>query len=566
MQNKSYSNIITQTQTTINPVAIYCRVSTENQEAEGTSLDTQRQRCVEYCQSHGYTVTHQLIETYSGLSLERPKLDELRQRIRNEEITGLVVYSLDRFSRDPTHGVILQEELEKHGVFLEAVTETVESTDLGKLISYIRGFAAKLEAEKLRERTVRGIKARVFDKKLPVTYRTPYGYQWDRTGKRPKLVPNGDYYTAKLIITLSLEGKSYDYIIAELKRRGILSPAGLPEWNKHTISSIIRNPVYAGQYYAFKSEVKTPKKRNGHTKRVKSSVKRLAQDQWHHIPEIEIVNPPMTLEQRALLLDQIEQRQRLSSRNANREYLLRGMIFCDTHKGKNGAPRVYHGRPKRDTYYYSCPVGGCKHPNIPGPYIEARLQQEIRTFIMVNAKKLVSSEDTKATRESLEKSLAESQNQYERNINALASLEAKQLAGEISIPEVYERTRSNLEARCNYSKKQQDSLLAQIAQLKHTENVTNDLKQFLFSVADKLISMTDKDWREIYEKLDLHIITNGELWIGVPTDAVNILTLNSIASPAPCNGLSYQQYYPIRFSLSDFNIDDLLGSKGVKHG
>jgi len=40
--------------------AIYCRVSTEGQEQEGTSLHTQ-------------------LEAWSGLSLERPKLAELRE-------------------------------------------------------------------------------------------------------------------------------------------------------------------------------------------------------------------------------------------------------------------------------------------------------------------------------------------------------------------------------------------------------------------------------------------------------------------------------------------------------
>jgi site-specific DNA recombinase len=74
-----------------------------------------------------------------------------------------VCYSLDRLSRDPVHGVIITQELEKHHVGLEAVTETVDSTEVGKLITYIRGFAAKLEAEKIKERSVRGRKACAHD-------------------------------------------------------------------------------------------------------------------------------------------------------------------------------------------------------------------------------------------------------------------------------------------------------------------------------------------------------------------------------------------------------------------
>ena len=94
--------------------AIYCRVSTDNQEQEGTSLQTQLENCLSYCQDRGYDVAYRFSEAYSGLSLERPKLDELRDLVRNDRVDLVVVYCLDRLSRDPTHGVILIQEMEKH--------------------------------------------------------------------------------------------------------------------------------------------------------------------------------------------------------------------------------------------------------------------------------------------------------------------------------------------------------------------------------------------------------------------------------------------------------------------
>jgi len=76
--------------------------------------------------------------------------------VRDEIVDVIVCYSLDRLSRDPGHGVIITQELEKHSVKLETVTEDVDSSELGKLISYIRGYASKVEAQKIRERTMRG--------------------------------------------------------------------------------------------------------------------------------------------------------------------------------------------------------------------------------------------------------------------------------------------------------------------------------------------------------------------------------------------------------------------------
>ncbi len=62
--------------------AVYCRVSTEDQEKEGTSLQTQLEACLNYCREKGYQVAYRFTEAYSGLTLERPKLNELRELVR----------------------------------------------------------------------------------------------------------------------------------------------------------------------------------------------------------------------------------------------------------------------------------------------------------------------------------------------------------------------------------------------------------------------------------------------------------------------------------------------------
>jgi site-specific DNA recombinase len=81
-------------------VIIYCRVSTKDQEEDGTSLDTQEQRCRAYAAENGWQVTAVYRETHSGAELwERPKLTELREMMRTGAVDVLLAYALDRLSR-----------------------------------------------------------------------------------------------------------------------------------------------------------------------------------------------------------------------------------------------------------------------------------------------------------------------------------------------------------------------------------------------------------------------------------------------------------------------------------
>ena len=235
--------------------AIYCRVSTDDQEKEGTSLQTQLEACVSYCNDKGYDVAYRFSEAYSGLTLERPKLNELRELVRAEAIDVLVVYCLDRLGRDPTHGVILTQELEKHGVTLEAVTETVDSTELGKLISYIRGFASKLEAEKIKERTLRGKKARLSEGKMPQgTGVGIYGYDWNKVAKRRETNLD-ESVVVREIFSRVAASESLVSIARVLNNRSVPTKGAKYNsdkrnlWHSLTIRRMIRNSSYIGNTY-----------------------------------------------------------------------------------------------------------------------------------------------------------------------------------------------------------------------------------------------------------------------------------------------------------------------------
>ena len=168
--------------------AIYVRVSSAHQEQDGTSLESQEERCRNDAAERGLTVdeTNVYREVYSGAVLhERPQLTALRQEARDGAFSAVICYAVDRLSRNQAHLYIVAEELEGTGVRLEFVTEDFEDSAVGKFIRSAKAFAAEVEREKFRERSMRGKVARVQSGKL-MHGKTPlYGYDWTDNSKRP---------------------------------------------------------------------------------------------------------------------------------------------------------------------------------------------------------------------------------------------------------------------------------------------------------------------------------------------------------------------------------------------
>ena len=259
-------------------------------------------------------MAYRFSETYSGLALDRPKLNELRELVRNDQIAIVVVYCLDRLSRDPTHGVILIQEMEKHLVTLEAVTEDIDNSELGKLISYIRGFASKLEAEKIRERTMRGRKAKAKQGQIPSGgFARLYGYDYIKVavkGGGRRVINEAEARSVSQIFRWLVEDRLSTKAIAKILQAMPAPTKTGKLWTRQTVLGIIKNPAYIGKTYAF---------RKG-----KSGDKPVTE--WIEIPG---VTPPIvdeTLFEAAQR--QLEENRNNSPRNTRRQYLLSGHLFC----------------------------------------------------------------------------------------------------------------------------------------------------------------------------------------------------------------------------------------------
>jgi len=317
-------------------------------------------------------VVNRLNETYSGLTLERPMLAELRELVRSSQLDVIVIYCLDRLSRNATHGVIIRDELDKNDVILESVTEDINTSPLGEAITYLRGTFSQIEAEKIRERTMRGKQARLKEGKLPLgTGIGVYGYSWKKeTGKRQIIDHEAD--TVRKIFSMAISGISINRMANTLNESGIRSKSG-SLWHRQTVKRLLSNPDYTGKTYF------------GRTKRVsKTRVKAQPEEEWILLPDI---TPP-------IITDEIFNQAQEALKGAklarplksHAPYLLTGFIRCS----KCGST-IFGTTLKGNYRYYKC-FGASPTPTrgriCDAGYIRS---EEVETFVWEKLVKLWSS-------------------------------------------------------------------------------------------------------------------------------------------------------------------------------
>jgi len=481
--------------------AIYCRVSTEGQEQEGTSLQTQLEACQKYCEVKGYDIAYQFSEAWSGLSLERPKLVELREVVRSESIDYVVVYSLDRFSRDPVHGVILMQELEKHGVSLEAATETVDNSEVGKLVFYIKGYAAKLDAERRRDATGRGKRALLKDGKLPQgTGIGIYGYKWLRDYK--KRIPLE--YEAKIVLRMFemvAQGNSCFKIARTLNEESIATKAG-KKWEARTVSRIVRNPAYTGITYfgmtSGKERKATPK------------------ESWHVLPNVTpaIISKELFEQAQAALARSKE----LHPGKAMHEYPLTGFAVC----GYCGSPLV--GSCLRGNYrYYHCrgtyPTASrdkmCDAKYIKADWLENVVWEKVQSvlskpeILLSEVRKQTEAEQAQVSTSNIEQEIRS----LTRKIKGYTGQERRLMSVlrlEVATPDIVLDELNQMKKEREVDERRLTSLTQTKENIDKMVDMEANLKELCARIVPDLDNCTNNDKKDAYTYLDLKVKATTE--------------------------------------------------------
>jgi site-specific DNA recombinase len=299
---------------------IYARISTQGQ-ADGASLESQIERCREYAAAHGFEVIKEISEVYSGSYLfDRPKLNEAREDIRAGIYDALIVFDIDRLSRNVPHLGILLDECTRFNTKLLFVNSDFENSPEGILLFSIKGYVSEVERLKIIERTTRGRRAKAkigtlsFKRKL-------YGYYLDEQGKRH--IFEEEAKTVRFIFEEFLSGESLRGIASKLNAQGIETPSKKKTWWANSVYVLLKNPAFCGRTTVFRQK-KESRFKDG--KRV-ISTKQTAGESQTELPQD--ITPAIISEKDFEAAQKLLVSNRKTKRGvAKTEYLLRGLITC----------------------------------------------------------------------------------------------------------------------------------------------------------------------------------------------------------------------------------------------
>lgn len=209
----------------------YCRVSTEEQAAEGFSIDGQADRLRAYAELH--ELGEVLVVTdpgWSGKNTERPGLQRVLAMVEAGHLDNVLVWRLDRLSRNLGDLILLADTFGSADVSLHSFTEKIDlSSATGRMFYNVLGSFAQFYREQLAENVTMGTERAMREGRW--CNRPPTGYDL----ADGLLTPNSDAPRVQAVFRLRAEGASHREIS---ERTGI---------HYSTVIAILGNRAYLGE-------------------------------------------------------------------------------------------------------------------------------------------------------------------------------------------------------------------------------------------------------------------------------------------------------------------------------
>ncbi len=225
--------------------AIYTRQSVER--PDSISIESQ----LEFCryETHGGPYKEYADRGYSGKNTNRPAFEEMLEDIKQNKVSRVIVYKLDRISRSILDFANMMEIFKKYNVEFVSSTERFDtSTPIGRAMLNICIVFAQLERETIQKRVTDAYYSRC-KRGFYMGGRIPYGFAKTDTvidGIKTSMYTPVPEEAEQIRLMYSLYANpenSLGDIISYFNKHGIENLRG-GMWSTARISDMLRNPVY----------------------------------------------------------------------------------------------------------------------------------------------------------------------------------------------------------------------------------------------------------------------------------------------------------------------------------
>lgn len=222
---------------------IYARYSSDNQREE--SIEGQIRECTAFAEKNDLTILkHYIDRAYSARTDHRPAFQEMIKDSDKHLFDMVIVWKLDRFSRDRYDSARYKVLLKKNNVRVVSATEVISSGADGILLeSVLEGFAEYYSAD-LAEKVTRGMTENALKCKFNGGS-MPIGYVIDEE-QHFQIDP----LTAPFVLEAFkryIEGATMKELIDFFNEKGIKNKSG-GDINYNSIQRMLNNRRYIGEY------------------------------------------------------------------------------------------------------------------------------------------------------------------------------------------------------------------------------------------------------------------------------------------------------------------------------
>ena len=236
-------------------IAIYCRVSTEEQSENGYSIDEQERLLEEWCKKMGYVIYKCYSDRgISGKNIkDRPALKELLSDAKAGKFDMVISWKINRVSRKLEDVLKIVSLLEKNNITFKSYSEPFETdTPAGRMQFQMMALIGEFERGTIAQNVKMGMIAkaksgnwcggRVLGYDL-VPNNSP---EEEKKGKNKLKINEKEAEIVRFIFNEYSKGKGYKAITNQINKLGYKTKKG-NDFSVGSIRDILTNPVYIGE-------------------------------------------------------------------------------------------------------------------------------------------------------------------------------------------------------------------------------------------------------------------------------------------------------------------------------